>query len=259
MRKFIVLCLLLILPVAVAYADTPLSVLERIERIHLTPWEVDLDPTLLDFTEAEVGDHITLGAYEQDNNPQNGREPIEWRVLAKEDNRILVISEYALDSVRYKRLQRNTSWKDCDLRQWLNHDFMEAAFNKHEKALIPIVTLSNEKNAKYKTSAGSDTQDRIFALSAKEAKRYFASDRERICYPTAYALAQGVHGREGGEPALLGQCWWWLRTPGVDQNRAVVVYYGGHINAAGNGVHRDNPGVRPAMWVQLIHCDKRTP
>ena len=37
----------------------------------------------------ECGEPITLGHYEQDNDAENGKEEIEWVVLAKEEDRIL--------------------------------------------------------------------------------------------------------------------------------------------------------------------------
>lgn len=42
-----------------------------------------------------VGSYITFGSYEQDDDITNGKEPIEWLVLAKKNNRMLVISRYA--------------------------------------------------------------------------------------------------------------------------------------------------------------------
>ncbi len=45
----------------------------------------------------EVGDVIYFGSYEQDNNLSNGKEEIEWIVLAKENRKALLISKYALD------------------------------------------------------------------------------------------------------------------------------------------------------------------
>lgn len=47
----------------------------------------------------KVGNIVYFGAYEQDNNTSNGKENIKWLVLAKEGNRVLVISDKALDSV----------------------------------------------------------------------------------------------------------------------------------------------------------------
>ena len=45
-----------------------------------------------------IGEILSFGAYEQDNNTSNGKEEIEWIVLDKKDDRMLVISRYALDN-----------------------------------------------------------------------------------------------------------------------------------------------------------------
>ena len=45
-----------------------------------------------------VGDIVTYGADEQDGDTANGEEPIEWRILAIEDDRVLLLSEYGLDT-----------------------------------------------------------------------------------------------------------------------------------------------------------------
>ncbi len=49
-----------------------------------------------------VGDIVTFGHYEQDNDTTNGKEPIEWRVLDKNDEgQYLIISEKVLDVQPY--------------------------------------------------------------------------------------------------------------------------------------------------------------
>ena len=45
------------------------------------------------FASVAVGDVITFGTYEQDNNPDNGPEPNEWVVLDVKDRKALVISK----------------------------------------------------------------------------------------------------------------------------------------------------------------------
>ena len=72
-----------------------------------------------------VGETIVFGAYEQDNDTSNGAEPIEWSVLAKEDDRILVISQYALDCQPYNKKNESVIWETCSLRSWLNDIFLE--------------------------------------------------------------------------------------------------------------------------------------
>lgn len=121
------------------------------------------------FADAAVGDTIDFGAYEQDNDSSNGKENIEWLVLAKRDNRLFVISRYALDCQQYNTEYVDISWENCTLRKWLNDDFFNAAFSDWEKDMIPTITVSKDKNPDYTTNPGSVTQDKIFLLSITEA------------------------------------------------------------------------------------------
>ena len=51
--------------------------------------------------QANVGDYVIFGAYEQDNDTSNGKEKIKWLVLDKQGSKMLVISQYALDCQPY--------------------------------------------------------------------------------------------------------------------------------------------------------------
>lgn len=186
---------------------------------------------------AAVGDYVTFGAYEQDNNTSNGKESIEWLVLAKDGNRILVISRYALDCKPYNTEAGGTRWEWCTLRKWLNVAFLMEAFSREEQEMIATVTL-NEDNEK----SGS-TQDKIFLLSAKEARQYFSKNSERTCEPTAYAIAQGCFEN-------TGRCFWWLRSP-CKLGKASVVEYPGGVYTSDRPVECDAYGVRPVIWIDL--------
>ena len=45
---------------------------------------------------SSVGDSITFGKYEQDGNRENGKEDIDWKVIKKEKNKMMVISDKIL-------------------------------------------------------------------------------------------------------------------------------------------------------------------
>ncbi len=139
-------------------------------------------------SEAEVGSYIVFGAYEQDNNTSNGDEDIEWIVLAREDDRVLVISRYALDCQRYNASYDSVTWETCTLRKWLNGTFMEAAFSESERAMIPSVTVSADINPNYSTNPGNSTTDQVFLLSITEADKYFSSDSACRCQGTPYPV-----------------------------------------------------------------------
>lgn len=197
---------------------------------------------------AKVGSYVIFGAYEQDANTSNGKEDIEWLVLAKENNRMLVISRYALDSKPYNEKYTDVTWETCTLRTWLNKDFLNAAFSSEEQAMIPTVTVSADKNPSYSTNPGKATQDKVFLLSIVEANKYFKTDSARQCKPTAYADAQGAYTNSSG----FG--WWWLRSPGCSQysqGLAADVSGNGCVVDIGTGVDFDERVVRPALWIEL--------
>lgn len=202
---------------------------------------------------AAVGDHVFFGAYEQDNNTSNGKEDIAWLVLAKENNRILVISDKALDCQPYNTLDANVTWETCSLRKWLNGTFLNAAFGSTEQAMIADTSVSADKNPKCSTDPGNATTDKVFLLSINEVNQYFGSDEAQKCVPTAYAIANGamtsdIFSKDTKDGAAT--CSWWLRSPGRDQLRAAYIsYFGGGGFDSGSPVSNDIACVRPALWI----------
>lgn len=209
----------------------------------------------------EVGEDITFGKYEQDNNTSNGKEDIEWIILAKENGKTLLISKYGLDVQQYNTDKGSVTWENCTLRQWLNDTFINDAFNADERTMIQNTYLPSENNPKYGTDSGNDTNDKIFVLSLTEAQKYFTTNESRMCHPTAFAKANA-----NGEWRNEGFCRWWLRTPGISQEYTSDVTEDGNINyLLGKFVDADwetysfpdfsmilsGDAVRPAMWIDL--------
>ena len=87
--------------------------------------------------------------------------------------------------------------------------------------------------------------DMVFCLSADEARRYFPTDDEHICNPTAYAKIRKAWVNE------KGACLWWLRSTGSDGNLAAIVDYKGAVHSIGLDVGMKNVSVRPALWVEM--------
>ena len=192
---------------------------------------------------AKVGDIVYFGAYEQDNDTSNGKEDIEWLVLAKEKNRVLVISDKALDYQKYNSSYTSVTWETCTLRKWLNNDFINAAFTAEERAKIPTVTVSADKNPEYDTDPGNATKDRVFLLSIVETEKYFTSGDAGIrCIPTEYAISKGASNSNG-------YTYWQLRSPGENRLSAAWACEFGAIGE-GSYVAREY-AVRPAMWITI--------
>jgi hypothetical protein len=199
-----------------------------------------------------VGDIIEFGAYEQDNDKSNGKETIEWQVLERDGNKILVISKYALDVQLYNNDEEfYTTWERCTLRAWLNGTFLNEAFSKAEQSMIQTAEVSADKNPDYSTDPGNATKDKIFLLSIDEANKYFASEEARMCAPTAYAIANGAWTADEFKVDGEATCWWWLRSPGFEQNCAAIVDGAGSVHSFGLDVGVVRNCVRPAMWIDL--------
>ena len=196
---------------------------------------------VFDFGNVKVGSVIKFGNYPQ--NDQYKKEPIEWRVLAVEGGKALVISKYALDCKSYNEELEDTSWEKCTLRKWLNNDFMNSAFSNTEQSLILLSEVTADKDPRYNTNQGYDTDDKIFLLSVKEAEQYFKNDEDRKCNPTKFAVNNGAYQKEG-------QCWWWLRSLGRNSSLASFVYFDGSVHFGGH-VDNDDVSVRPALWINL--------
>ncbi len=228
--------------------------------------------------DTQEGKYFTFGRYEKDNKTENGPEPIEWMVLARDGDRVLVISRYILDCVRYDEEYRRVTWKTCTLRAWLNGEFLDSAFDADEQLLIPTTHVTADPNPRFDVDPGEDTEDKLFLLSIPEAEAYFhpdpyvlplantgdyklvkkvlakyeANPSTLYCKSTAYAAARGNIPRGG---AFKGAASWWLRAPGMRASSAATADTYGLFDTWGHLVNCDGgtrlPGVRPAMWIDL--------
>ena len=205
--------------------------------------------------DAEVGSIVLFGQYMQGHITSEEKTPIEWRVLDRDGSKVLLISKYVLDALPYMRYtfeEEHTpvTWRTCLLREWLNGSFLETVFDPGEIRMLQRTKLKNDDGT-------YDTTDRVFLLSIQEANKYFASDEDRKCTATQFALEFGAY-----RSSVDYTCLWWLRTPinvsdemilleGASYNRYRIACVGtsGQIINVGHGVLTRGYGVRPAIWV----------
>ena len=197
-------------------------------------------------SEAKVGDLVTFGAYEQDNNLGNGPEDIDWIVVKADKKNLLLLSLYGLDTKQFgSDLSHSNTWDKSNLRKWLNKSFLKNAFTDKERKCIPdVICPPDSFNGKIKNYPGQKTQDRIFILSASEVVELLSDYK---CLATPYAVANGAYYWEEGDNSAL----WWLRTPGKDAGHIAVVDYSSHIFIEGVFPNDAKITVRPAMWITL--------
>ena len=203
-------------------------------------------------SKVKVGDQVYFGKYEQDDNTENGKERILWRVMDKKDGKLLLMSELLLDTC----FDYPGVWKDCKEREFLNGEFLDTAFTETEREKINLTTVKNEQyihlsdTGETYHNAQDDTEDYVFLFSIDEICQYFG-----ITYDTLYEYHPLCYGagtdyyytkayadeKEYGTP-------WRLRTTPNFASYPYTIGYFGRLAWVGVGDIMGE-GLRPVMWV----------
>jgi len=192
------------------------------------------------------GNNVTFGHYEQDNNLDNGKEAIEWRVLEVTDEYAMLLSEYGLDTMPYHYEWKIKYWETSDIRAGLNGEFYQAAFTPEEQHVLALMDISTPDNEVFHAEGGADTQDKVFLLSLEEYLRFFEDPLEGRVFATPYALAKGTQADYD-----TGVSRWWLRSPGYSPLYGAVVDYYGNRLIYGLLAELHHTAVRPVICINL--------
>jgi len=111
-------------------------------------------------------------------------EPIKWRVLNKDGNKLFLMCDNIVDYRMMVGYTSSDTWETCHLREWLNSEtilsedaartmkgvpgFYKSAFTETEKKQILVTDVVQDENPYYKTKNGNDTKDKVFLLSFTE-------------------------------------------------------------------------------------------
>ena len=237
-----------------------------------------------DYRSFNTGDYHNINnSFQDDNGYTAGNvyyfrfEPISWRILDPTEG--LILTEQLIDNQAYNNfvLRSGTvtedgsvaKWGDAEMtfyandyynssvRQWLNDDFYNTAFNSTQvKNISKDIALNNNCYDSSLLQYNSQScKDKIFPLSYDEVKnsRYgfdsseLASDVNRTAYGTDYAKAQGLcllYGDSSG---------WLLRSPG---NKCGIcsVSNGGYCYNNTSGINHYN-GIRVACRLSALQSD----
>ncbi len=168
------------------------------------PAEAEPEAEPLVFVQDE---YVTYGVFEQDNNLDNGPEPIEWRVCYVDNEKALLMSKYILDCRQFHSFNDNydegsygskvTDWNRSDLKKWLNEDFYSTAFPEEN---IILDDPNGVDNGKVFTISFSEALDYV-PYAIKEYDEIHGRDAYYYSWfavnPTPYAIAQNeVHKQD---------------------------------------------------------------
>ena len=193
-----------------------------------------------DIADIKVGMQVRVGKYPLRHHDE--LKPVIWAVLDKVEDKVLLISKYALDGHNYNKESDLVPWKDSEIREWLLTKFMDKAFTKEEYARI----VTEVEDSMGEVSC----DDKVFLLTDEEFCRYIENSEEdsgnstlACCMPTEYASLRGA--KRGGN----GTCQWWLR------KECTRMWHKSWVNRVGKRERSLNRatkmGVRPAMWISL--------
>lgn len=200
----------------------------------------------------QLGDKISFGSY-------------DWRVLAIQNNTALIITEYIIEQRAYHDAYQAITWADCSLRKYLNREFY-SKFNPTDQSRIIPVQNKNPDNHWYGSKGGGDTQDSIFLLSIDEVVCQYFGDSSSKLYNRGKNQRYWFERKDENNRKRIARLeankeriwWWWLRSPGRVNVKAVYIHGDGNIGIQGNNILKGNlsdgrctGGVRPALWLKL--------
>jgi hypothetical protein len=141
-------------------------------------------------------------------------EPIEWKIIDKDGDDVLVIAKKAL--VYHESSIDFSGYENSSGRKFLNSDFIDAAFSEKEKEKILTTKLDNSPyffGQEYSSlppdpeteSFYASTEDKIFLLSYAEWERLLKGKEPDRLELTDYAKSFSKDWPDQFP-------WWWLRT-----------------------------------------------
>lgn len=143
---------------------------------------------------ANVGDIIQFGHYNIWSSSEDYGDEIDWIVLAKEDSKMLIISNECLDYRPF--VNENGGY----ISSWLNGSFYNASFSEDEGELIT-----------------ENSGDKVFLLSAKDVEEYFDTAESRKTRGTGYAKTNGMAD---------GYVSWWLEDGNIVNAHGEIKFIG---------------------------------
>ena len=187
---------------------------------------------------------VTFGKYDGND--------ITWLVLDTDGDKTLLLSRDILEFLNYDNHSQDIPWQNSGVRAWLNRTFL-GTFTAEQQAQIVETKVPVSNNARYGTSTGPETTDKIFLLSEAEVRKYFPIEETAAakCTSGAYARSNkdSAISDPNGNNSFGNTSYWWLRTRGMFPYQVAYVDYVGYVHGEGMTMNNNIAGARPAMWV----------
>lgn len=185
------------------------------------------------------------GYYEKGDELYFKVEPIRWRIVQNDGNRMLLWCDDIIDTHRFDDGE-GTDYLESELYEWLNGDFYTKAFSPGERGII-IPTILSE-----------DADENVFLFSRDEVEMYGIKEDIFTKKPvTNYVQATKklgkntvVGGRINKSTAGYRNCTiaYWMRNS--ENGFVTALFNGGYELNTYNGTET-LLGVAPAVWITI--------
>lgn len=177
-------------------------------------------------------------------------EPIKWRILTIENGSALILANSIL--TKHKFDDSNKTYKESEIRNWLNTDFLQSAFTeKTQMSIVPSKITDIDSNIDNEVIV-----DKIFLLDEAEATNttwgfegynsYYDEAKQLVGTDYAVSSGLGVDTLDEVNFFYKGCAAWWLRN---------MSNYGQSIVRSGGWIRDTVPyvelGVVPALTLKL--------
>ena len=164
-------------------------------------------------------DIVEFGSYPQSDPSGSSKDPIKWRVIDIDDEKVLLWADSILDYRVFDPVDNGGKyWDICELRNWLMGEFADAAFSIDEKKAISYIDHwvnypESDKFEMVRDSVFLPDMDELYSYNYKDVQsRYINNNRQILYWRYSTAYAHLIQVRAGGSPDNLDG--YWLRTSG---------------------------------------------
>lgn len=225
---------------------TKAEMIANMNRLEAEKYEI------VQLNEARTGTLVSFGRYEQDNDLENGQEDILWLVIEENEDRLVLMSLYALDAMPYSLDGSDAGWETSSVRAFLNNEFYGKAFTADEQQQILDTLVVTPENPVFGTFNSADTVDKVYLMDHYEVMRYFDIPEpietfypQTVVLATAYTMTKDVWL----ENPETNHVWIWLRSNGSSSSNAGEVGSYGYLSFNGCSVSKIR-ALRPLIQIK---------
>lgn len=172
--------------------------------------------------------------------------PVEWLVVDRNNESYLLVSRYILDCKNYNNSDKEVTWDNATLNEWLNNYFLNGAFSSDEIAYM-----------NYLGDFAIDGKGKVSLLNIAACDKYFGrEDVEKRNYKlsakaTTWAKSNFQETVDAKNSDYYDCGSFYLTNNGTTDRKAAWVGQYGHIYKEGQAVKLEHgDGVRPVIVVK---------